>query len=211
MVLAEALEQFRVWHQRQYSPLNPRSPECLRIFDSDLPSQVPEVDPLEPFCEMQRVTVRPALAGVQPASVAEAGRVDDERIPIPRADGITHPRGLRIHGQWPSISQHLSKRRSRHGRLVEKDGDAGRLDNLERIHHGHARISNGVAVPRWIIHTLAALTLLLNRGRPWRHLYVRVWQAIREIEEEAALEAAAFRRPAFDHPDARQIRFAIRS
>ena len=80
---------------------SPGTRKDFRIFDRHFVANGVRSDRREAFNEMQRFAVE--IAGpVEPVLVVEIRHIDDQRIPLPAADRMTH---LRIVGRGSTVSR----------------------------------------------------------------------------------------------------------
>src|SRR5215467_10453591 len=106
VLIADVLEELGVRLVRELLRDGPRFRVRLRVVDRHLDVHVAEIFPNEPLRDA--CFVRGRLAGiVDPALVVEAGRLDDQRISVPMADGIAEPRRLRIGREGTAIGEDL--------------------------------------------------------------------------------------------------------
>src|SRR4029079_7797069 len=79
--------------------------------------------------DLQLIAVE--VAGpIEPGAVVEAGRLDDERLALPVADRLAHPR---IDGRWTRILEVDVSHRARV--LIREEDGARALQDLERLRH----------------------------------------------------------------------------
>src|SRR5438477_9269816 len=79
---------------------------------------------------------------IEPTSVVEASRFDNERVTLPSADGISKPGGICICRMAAAVSENLPVMI---GYLKKNDGESGSLNQFERLkHRDEHRIRNTV-------------------------------------------------------------------
>src|SRR4029453_19541425 len=92
--------------------------------ERDLILHVSEIDATESFGHAQLLRMR-MTAPVEPRPIVEAGGFDDQRVPLPSANGIAQPRRVWIRRQLPSI--HVDLPVPPRAVLVQQGNNGGRL------------------------------------------------------------------------------------
>jgi hypothetical protein len=118
---------------------------------------------------------------VQPRLVIETCRLDDERVPVPTAFRVSHPRWLRIARERVIVvEEDLPEGRAR---FVEDDESARELDDLLRERYAvDTRESRRQAEALRIILAIVVPTFCKERLCPRQHHDVLGLQIDREIE-----------------------------
>jgi hypothetical protein len=86
--VADVFQQLGVRHQTEPIGSTPGPRVRFGVVDDDLKIRMAEVAAAEALAHMQCIAVGVA-SGVEPGSVVETCRIDDERIAIPMPDGIS--------------------------------------------------------------------------------------------------------------------------
>ncbi len=109
---------------------------------------------------------------------AEIRGLDDERVAVPRADGVALPQTHAVGEMRTSVERNAAPRHA----FVEDDEIAGRLENVQRRGHIHRPGHTGdEAVRRWVVvAALGKLTALHLGLRPRLHRQIPV----RRIDDE---------------------------
>src|ERR1041385_2096459 len=160
-----------------------------------------EIEAAKPLDHMQRITVRVRLARIEPAAIAQADGVDDERIAIPAADRIPEPCRFRILRQWTAVGEDLPEHHA-DLRFVKEDRLSRCLNDLELIDRINSRYAGRHAEAERVVHVIAPLALCLDARGPRRHLDVGGLQILCEVEEESVGSPSL--------PDAGEIGLAVR-
>src|SRR5688572_14214994 len=79
------------------------------IINGDLDRHTAPIEPAIALGHMQLFRLRPEP--FQPTLVVESRRVDDERVLLPAADRVAHPRGLQIRWMTAAVQEDLSHSR----------------------------------------------------------------------------------------------------
>jgi hypothetical protein len=100
----------------------------LGILEGHGPFDIVFVDLLKALDQMQLIAVLMA-GGIEPSAIVQADRIDDQRVAIPVADGISEPGGVQIFGMAAAIGVDDSE-----GALIleEDSHHRRRLHDLER-------------------------------------------------------------------------------
>src|SRR6516225_7168799 len=135
-VLADRFHEFVVWKQFKRERDLPGLRVRLRIIDGDFVRHMAKVKAMKAFGRMIALGMRMA-AIIYICQVIETDRIDHERIALPLADRISHPRGRRVLRESAAIRENLAEvalvleMNQRHG---------GSLNDLERSCRDKKRI-----------------------------------------------------------------------
>src|ERR1700730_15575564 len=105
----------------------------LRIIDGMFDYKISPVYAPEALNDMQRFGGG-KTGGIDPKLAVEADRIHYQRIPVPTANRIPQPGGVRILGMRAAIHEDLPPKMR--PALVNDDDQPGRLDNAERERSG---------------------------------------------------------------------------
>src|SRR5687767_9855312 len=134
-VLAHVFEQLRVRHQLERDLHTPGTRVGLRVVEGELDLEPAKIQPAHPFGDLERVRVW-VSAVVQPRSIVDADRFDDERVGIPAPNGVAEPRGVnvgRVPGKATEVAAIGVDLAPRDEDLVEHHRQLRRLNDLERV------------------------------------------------------------------------------
>src|SRR5579862_789142 len=99
----------------------------LGIVDRNINGQGVMADATDALCEVQILAVRMAHL-IEPGLIVETNGIDDEGVPLPFADRISHPRGANVLGMLTPIRKNLAHKMI----VLEQHHDlAGVLHDLE--------------------------------------------------------------------------------
>src|SRR5215471_16385659 len=124
----------------------------------------------------------------QPCVVIKVGHVDDQRISLPAAYGVTEVRGIHVGAMWPAIDRHKAK--TPWWTLlciIEKHNELGRLDDLPW--RSCARDAERLTVEFWVVLNFigSQLSHLCQQLR-----FVRRWIRIHEVLQLLAKSGVKF-------------------
>src|SRR2546425_7865992 len=198
-VFAECFDQFLVRKKIQACELDGPWPAiCLWVLDGEFQIDVPEVAAPVAFGDMGRFGLRVPVH-VQPPNIIKGIGLDDQRVAIPLADGVTVVGRLGGLGQRTAIHKDLAVLIIG---LEKNRNDLRSLDNLAR-RRNRIEIRHAVseATLRWMTFLQVRLALLVERFCPRQH------GNLNSIRAQVLKIFVAVPH----HPDARQVRLAIRS
>jgi hypothetical protein len=210
VVVAEEFDQLRVGLQDERGAEGPGFRVRFRIVDGDLQIHVADVEAAESLDHSKGIAVRVGFERIEPPVVLESGGLDDKRLSVPAAHGVSEPGRLGRRRQRTPVGEDLPE--GHPGlRFVEDRRHPRRLQDLEwPSTEIDAWRSWRQAIAVRIVDVIAAGTLRLNRCRPCRHSNVFRLQVLGEIEEQTLGEARIAAADAtFSGPDARQIGLAV--
>ena len=95
------------------------------VLQGEVNREMTEVGAPIPFDHVKHLGMRQTFAEENPRLVVEPGRIDDERVLLPCADGMPHPRGIRVVRVPSAIKKYLAVMR-----LL-----------LEQLHHQGSRLN----------------------------------------------------------------------
>src|SRR5438093_1908980 len=198
-VFAERFNQLLVRKKIQACELDGPWPAiCLWVIDGEFQIDVPEVAATVALGDVRRFGLRVAVH-VQPPYIIKGIGLDDQRVAIPLADGVTVVGRLGGLGQRTSIHKDLAVLIIG---LEKNRNDLRSLDNLAR-RRNRIEIRHAVseATLRWMTFLQVRLALLVERFCPRQH------GNLNSIRAQVLKIFVAVPH----HPDARQVRLAIRS
>src|SRR4029434_10796925 len=129
VLLTNALDQIRVWHESPRQLHVPRFRIRHRVVDRHVDVDAPDVWPRETLDHPQRLGPWKA-PHVEARLAILAYRFDDEGVAFPMADGVSHPGWLSIFRERPPVGEDLAVDRSR---FVQEDHQISRLHHLEAV------------------------------------------------------------------------------
>ena len=137
VLFANELDQLRIGNQFRVQFGFPRFGIGLRVVDGELDIHVPHVAPMNSLGQMHGVGRRDTASG-QPLLPVETAGLDHQRVALPVADRISHPRRIGIRWKFAAVGKDLAE-----GVLifVQNQDQSGSLDNLvyvKRIRFGYA-------------------------------------------------------------------------
>jgi hypothetical protein len=221
VLVADEFDQFRaVDHDRLLDSYREGPGIGLGIVNGEVDVQVAEVHAPEPLRQPQRVgeraavEIQPPVGGRVAEGAAEVVRIDDQRVAVPPADRIAVPVRLRL----TLLRQRAAVRvdRANHVvRLVDHDRLVRQLDDLLRLrvqveHQWALREAEGIRVFEPVpgeafLHELARPGLI---RQPALHAGPEILE--RRERRLTGRRHARFLRARRPHPDARQVRPAVR-
>src|SRR5262245_7287263 len=128
LVLACILKEVGVCEQSKRNRCRPRTRVRFGIVNRHFQLQTSKVGPTEALYRVQLLAVRMASL-IQPRSIVESGRVDDEHVAVPLAYGVSPPRWLGINRCRTAICKDLPPPVEG---LEQDDCQAFHLRDLER-------------------------------------------------------------------------------
>src|SRR5579863_2084159 len=90
--------------------LSRRSPwfgERFRIVDRRPHFHVPKTGAPKTLLHMKRFAGWAAHEGIEPGLVVKTRRVDNQRVAVPLARGVTEPRGVRVVAELTAVHKYL--------------------------------------------------------------------------------------------------------
>ena len=129
VLVAHVLDQLGVWREPHLHIDRPRLRIRLRIVECHVQLHVADIEAPEPLRDMQCLGVRTA-GQVEPCPIVEPGAVHDERVALPVADRVPHPRRIGIRWKAAAVQEDLAGR----GAFIKYEQQVGGLNELDRIH-----------------------------------------------------------------------------
>src|SRR5678816_2572784 len=144
---------------------------------------MPQIAPSESFYHSQGLGLRVPVI-VEPSSIVEASGIHHEGIPVPSADGVSHPFRIRILRKFAAVRVNRTEKILI--TVIENYDDSRSLHDLgksrwKRIQGQQAR---GQTTPRWSIFPQTQEPLLIDGLRP--RLYVFRFEVLRNIARDAS-------------------------
>ena len=128
VLCAEVFQQVLVRNYPRFLSVGDGLRVCLGVVNRHFNFESTDITAVKAFDHVQGIAVRVTEA-VEPASVIEADRIDDEGVAVPLAGRITHPPRLWILNRVTIVEKNLAKDRVL---LVENPDQSRCLDNFVR-------------------------------------------------------------------------------
>src|ERR1041385_8011562 len=210
LVLAHVLNEFGVRIQFEPQRGRPRLTISNRVLKRELDIHLTQVFPLKTFDKAQLIAMRVSRR-IEPALIVQAPRVDDQRVALPFAYGISKPCGIHFLRMATPIGENLPEARAL---FKQNQRDPGGVHDFESIQHHPLRDAMRKAVRGWHIAGEIPSAFAKNSFRPRCH---RDWSS--RITPSLEIETRQRRgrenhtggnyRVEISVPDPAQVRFPV--